>query len=328
MDADTLARLSRLLRGRPEDVDNLTQQELVLIAFGTGGNAATIARAEELNEDTEAALRDAVRSILSQRVEARRNRQHGYQCAAFGCVERATRLCSSCGCAAYCSRACQKESWQAVGRCAGQRPHRETCAEAAAVIGSLRQQPDVQQDLRDSGPGTAFRCKELLIFMCGLVSYPMHGVDNVDGMHKLLDAGADSTITASRGALAGECVLYLAVCMDNPAMVEVLCSYPQTDVDQPNLNGTTPLFGACQHNHVACVRVLLSHGANPNARQQTTGGTPLHVAAAHGYVEIARILLDLGAGVDGDIRGHTPLMVAASRGDGDMVRILSQAPQP
>ena len=53
MDADTLARLSRLLRGRPEDVDNLTQQELVLIAFGTGGNAATIARAEELNEDTE-----------------------------------------------------------------------------------------------------------------------------------------------------------------------------------------------------------------------------------------------------------------------------------
>jgi hypothetical protein len=186
MDADTLARLSRLLRGRPEDVDNLTQQELVLIAFGTGGNAATIARAEELNEDTEAALRYAVRLILSQRVEARRNRQHGYQCAAFGCVERATRLCSSCGCAAYCSRACQKESWQAVGRCAGQRPHRETCAEAAAVIASLRQQPDVQQDLRDSGPGTAFRCKELLIFMCGLVSYPMHGVDNVDGMHKAL----------------------------------------------------------------------------------------------------------------------------------------------
>ena len=74
MDADTLARLSRLLRGRPEDVDNLTQQELVLIAFGTGGNAATIARAEELNEDTEAALRDAVRSILSQRVEAEQTR--------------------------------------------------------------------------------------------------------------------------------------------------------------------------------------------------------------------------------------------------------------
>ena len=142
---------------------------------------------------------------------------------------------------------------------------------------------------------------------------------------KLLDAGADSTITASRGALAGVRPLQ-AACMD-VSDGRVLCSYPNR-VDQPNLNGTTPLYGACEHGHAACVRVLLSHGANPNARQQTSGGTPLHVAAAHGYVEIARILLDLGAGVDGDIRGHTPLMVAASRGDGDMVRILSQAPQP
>ena len=49
--------------------------------------------------------------------------------------------------------------------------------------------------------------------MCGLVSYPMHGVNNVDVMRGSSTLGRTRLSCFTRG-LGGECVLYLAVCAD------------------------------------------------------------------------------------------------------------------
>mmetsp|Transcript_24204 Transcript_24204/g.74612 ORF Transcript_24204/g.74612 Transcript_24204/m.74612 type:complete len:122 (-) Transcript_24204:75-440(-) len=101
--------------------------------------------------------------------------------------------------------------------------------------------------------------------------------------------------------------------MDKRPIVELLCSYPLTDIDQTNLNGSTPLFGACQRGHFDCARVLLARGANPNARQTTSGGTPLRVATSKGYANIVRLLLGHGAErAPTDAFGNTPLDVATT----------------
>ena len=107
----------------------------------------------------------------------------------------------------------------------------------------------------DSGPGTQPFAAELLIFM--LVSYPMHGVDNVDGMRSPRRWGGLDYHGFTRGLGGLMCVLSWPFVW-TPQRCEVLCSYPQTDVDQPVSTARRPYSGACQHNHVACVRVLLT----------------------------------------------------------------------
>ena len=116
--------------------------------------------------------------------------------------------------------------------------------------------------------------------MCGLVSYPMHGVDNVDGMRKLLDAGADSTITASRGALAGECVLYLAA----PVMVDSQRRAPISTAPA----ASSPAFASCSHTR---------QPERPAANDRR-------------FTAFAEVV-DSGAGVDGDRRD-----LVAARDDG------------
>ena len=83
----------------------------------------------------------------------------------------------------------------------------------------------------------------------------------------------------------------------------------------------TPLFVACQYDHLEVVEFLLARGA----LHQITGLsllTPLHVACTSGHSRIVRRLLQVDTNVNCDGSGTTPITVAASLGHVDVVRAL------
>ena len=62
-------------------------------------------------------------------------------------------------------------------------------------------------------------------------------------------------------------------------------------------DGGTPLFVACQCNHLDVVKELLDRGADIHA-QMVDGATPLFITAQNGHHELLKFLLKKGADVD------------------------------
>ena len=95
------------------------------------------------------------------------------------------------------------------------------------------------------------------------------------------------------------------------------------------LDGTTPLYIACQYGHLEALAVLLRHGADPsNTSVSPFGWSPLHICAANGRAEAAEMLIRSGADVcaaDSGELGQTALHVAASNGHGTLCSILCSA---
>lgn len=69
------------------------------------------------------------------------------------------------------------------------------------------------------------------------------------------------------------------------------------DVNQPDVDGDTPLHVAASTGRVAIAEQLLSHGANPEALD-ASGRTPLKVALLFGKTQVARSLIEQGAALD------------------------------
>ena len=62
-------------------------------------------------------------------------------------------------------------------------------------------------------------------------------------------------------------------------------------------DGGTPLFVACQCNHLDVVKELLDRGADIHA-QMVDGATPLFITAQNGHNHLLSFLLKQGAEVD------------------------------
>lgn len=84
-----------------------------------------------------------------------------------------------------------------------------------------------------------------------------------------------------------------------------------------------PLHTACTRDDLAMVTLLLAKGAHVNATMEF-GITPLDFTATQGSVEVATVLLDAGADVNNqdEKTATTPLHRAAIRGGMDMVSLL------
>jgi len=102
---------------------------------------------------------------------------------------------------------------------------------------------------------------------------------------------------------------------------ETLLSNPDTDVNRPDMNNTTPLAAAIVEGFSGVVRVLCADSRTDiNARcTRKINSTPLHTACSSGPVETVKILCaskrtDINAR---DVHGDTALHIAATRGAGD-----------
>ena len=77
-----------------------------------------------------------------------------------------------------------------------------------------------------------------------------------------------------------------------PTLIRHLETFPNIFQD-----GGTPLFVACQCNHLDVVQELLNRGADIHA-QMVDGATPLFITAQNGHHELLKFLLKKGAEVD------------------------------
>ena len=156
--------------------------------------------------------------------------------------------------------------------------------------------------------------------------------------------------------------LYVAAAMDRPAVVRILLSRPDIDVNLAHPTGATPLFVAAQMGHLEVARLLLEkQKTNPLLATPVNRTTPLTAAAYNGHMELVQLLLSSGrvdintrqkdgatalfAAVQADrplvtellIREGadvnlplddrtTPLCLAVYNGNIDLVKLLLQAP--
>ncbi len=100
---------------------------------------------------------------------------------------------------------------------------------------------------------------------------------------------------------------------DIPAIETALRT--QTDVNQTDGHGVTPLLYAITALHIDMVEYLLNRGADPN-HQADNGETPLLTAVKKKNLPIAEMLIKKGAMIDtfGE-DGFTPLSIATGNGD-------------
>jgi ankyrin repeat protein len=96
-----------------------------------------------------------------------------------------------------------------------------------------------------------------------------------------------------------------------------------TDVNEPQVDGTTALLWAVEDEDLGLVNALLKAGADPNLRNRV-GAPPILAAATNGNAEILEALL--AAGADPNLKvsmtDDTPLMLAAKTGKIPAVEVL------
>jgi ankyrin repeat protein len=93
--------------------------------------------------------------------------------------------------------------------------------------------------------------------------------------------------------------------------------------------GATPLFKACQKNHIEVVTMLLLQSDRVDVNQATDEGmTPLYIACDKNRTEIVRLLLDTNrVEVNQATEKHTtPLCIASWAGNLEIVRLLLLQP--
>ncbi|CAC5409313.1 TRPA1 [Mytilus coruscus] len=109
---------------------------------------------------------------------------------------------------------------------------------------------------------------------------------------------------------------------DNENAIEILYNASQTELNDGDDDGRTPLMLACQTGNYKSVKTLHTLGADISARDEDSC-TGLILAARHGYANIVKVLLDNYAEVNQiDKIKNTALHVACEQGHVDCIRIL------
>jgi ankyrin repeat protein len=99
-------------------------------------------------------------------------------------------------------------------------------------------------------------------------------------------------------------------------------------VNVSTLNGTTPLYRACQHGHESVVEFLLEHGADINMTRRN-GYSPLYIACMKGHLGVVKQLLSRGADINSKcVDGTTPFFVAAQFGHVNLVKYILEKSNP
>ncbi|MCP8352227.1 ankyrin repeat domain-containing protein [Candidatus Synchoanobacter obligatus] len=100
----------------------------------------------------------------------------------------------------------------------------------------------------------------------------------------------------------------------------------KADINQPDIEGATPLYIAAQNGGIGAVNKLIGAKADIN-QANNLGETPLFTAAANGHLDVVKTLLAADAAVNQGTtdNGATPLLVSAQNGHLDAVKALITA---
>ncbi len=106
----------------------------------------------------------------------------------------------------------------------------------------------------------------------------------------------------------GGSLVHAAIPHHNVALVELLLTHPDADVNAQDDFGETPLHRCARHGTEAMAEFLLAHGADPNIRD-SAGWTPLHETTINSLNSVAAVLLAHGADPNVPLprSGETPL---------------------
>ena len=117
-------------------------------------------------------------------------------------------------------------------------------------------------------------------------------------------------------------ILQIAVFQNKTNIVKLLVAHDETDVNQPNEFGHTPLYFAALNGNTEILKILIQSGAFIHA-ESIDGTTALHTTCFHGHMETAKILLANNAIIDKqDKYLRTPLFFAVGMGHEDLVWFL------
>jgi ankyrin repeat protein len=142
---------------------------------------------------------------------------------------------------------------------------------------------------------------------------------NKDAVRSLLLKKTDVNAPQVDGTTA----LHWAVRADDLETADMLIR-AGANVSAANREGVTPLMLAATNGSTRMLDRLIKAGANPNASLSKFGDTALMLVARAGNVEAAKVLIDNGANVDAmeTWGGTTALMWAVSERHLDMVKML------
>ena len=144
---------------------------------------------------------------------------------------------------------------------------------------------------------------------------------NVEAVRALLARGADVNAAESR---QGNTALMWAVAEKHPDVVRELIGH-RAEVKARTKNGFTPLMFAAQQGDFDCVRMLLEAGADVN-EATPDGDNALLVASASGHEALSLFLLEHGANPNAAERnGITAMHYAIMNGLGQAVDGISMA---
>jgi ankyrin repeat protein len=138
---------------------------------------------------------------------------------------------------------------------------------------------------------------------------------------RVIRATAVLLALAGAAAAADEAPLIRAVKDGDPAAVRELLQR-RADANQPDLDGSTALHWAVEHDDIESARLLVRFGAKATAVNRY-GISPMYAACLNGRTAMIEVLLEAGAKPDTALpEGETALMTASRTGNVDAVRLL------
>nr|XP_022316497.1 transient receptor potential cation channel subfamily A member 1-like [Crassostrea virginica] len=138
----------------------------------------------------------------------------------------------------------------------------------------------------------------------------------------ILQALIHQECTLDTRDMEGRTPLHVASEHDNEAAVEVLYHASNSELNDGDSDGQTPLLMAVKEGHYNSVKVLLSLGADIANRDENLCSV-LHIAAREGHVKIMKVLLEHYADINAtDKIKNTPLHTACKEGHVDCVQLL------